>query len=71
MKKTISQLFGNKYTWIAIHYRQVQTYTYSVLHPYHYDAERYEGTFLEKPCEFAYSDDLTEKVDRVIYIFDW
>lgn len=69
MKKTISQLLGKKYTWLAMRYRQIQTYTYSVLHQYHYDAERYDGTFLEKPCEFAYSDDFTEKVDRVIYIF--
>lgn len=52
-----------------MHYRQAQTYGYSLIHPYHYDAKRYEGTFLERPCEFEYSDNLEKYVDRVIYIF--
>lgn len=50
-------------------FRQAQTYLYSVMHPYHYDANRYEGTFLESPCDFPYSDDFSKPVDRVIYIF--
>ena len=69
MKKTISQLLGKKYTWLAMRYRQIQTYTCSILHPYHYDAKRYSGSFLEQPCEFPYSDKLDKQVDRVIYIF--
>lgn len=69
MKHYLYKLFGKKYTCLAMHYRQVQTYTYSVLHPYHYDAERYAGSFLEKPCEFPYSDELDKQIDRVIYIF--
>ena len=69
MKHFLYKLFGKKYTWLAMRYRQVQTYTYSVLHPYHYDAERYAGSFLEKPCDFPYSDELDKQIDRVIYIF--
>lgn len=69
IKKIAYNLLGEKYTWLAMHYRQAQTYTYSVLHPYHYDAERYAGSFLEKPCQFPYSDDLDKQIDRVIYIF--
>ena len=69
MKKIIIKLFGKKYTWFAMNYRQAQTYAYSVLHPYYYEAERYAGTFLEKPCEFPYSEELDKQIDRVIYIF--
>lgn len=69
MKQQLFNLLGKHYTWLAMHYRQAQTYSYSVLHPYHYDAKRYEGTFLEQPSEFEYSDDLDKHVDRVIYIF--
>lgn len=50
-------------------YRQVHTYCQSFLHPYQYDAKRYEGIFLEKPCVFGYSDELEKHIDRVIYIF--
>lgn len=69
IKKYLFHLLGDKYTWLAIHYRQAQTYCYSVIHPYHYDAERYVGSFLEKPCEFSYSDELDKQINRVIYIF--
>jgi hypothetical protein len=69
MKQLLFKLFGKHYTWLAMHYRQAQTYCYSVFHPYHYDAKRYEGTFLEQPSEFEYSDNLEKYVDRVIYIF--
>lgn len=69
MKKQLSNLSGKKYTWLAMHYRQAQTYCYSVLHPYHYEAERYAGTFLEEPYGFPYSEDLDKQIDRVIYIF--
>ena len=69
MKQQLYNLFGKHYTWLAMHYRQAQTYCYSVFHPYHYDAKRYEGTFLEEPCEFECSDELRKKVNRVIFIF--
>ena len=69
MKKFLYKVLGENYTWLAKNYRQVQTYCYSILHPYHYDAIRYEDTFLEKPCDFEYSDVLEKHVDRVIYIF--
>lgn len=69
MKQQLYKLLGKRYTWLATHYRQAQTYCYSVLHPFHYNAERYVGTFLEKPCEFPYSDVLDKQIDRVIYIF--
>lgn len=69
MKKLLYKFFCTAYTWLAMHYRQWQTYCYSVLHPYHYDPKRYEGSFLEQPCEFEYSEDLVKHVDRVIYIF--
>ena len=69
MKELLLRLLGKRYTWFAIHYRQVQTYCYSFLHPYHFDAKRYEGSFLEEPCEFGYSDELEKHVDRIIYIF--
>lgn len=69
MKQQLFNLLGKHYTWLATHYRQAQTYCYSVFHPYHYDAKRYKGTFLEEPCEFEYSDELEKHVDRVIYIF--
>lgn len=69
MKDFLIKFLGKKYTWLAIHYRQMQTYVYSVLHPYHYDAERYAGSFLEIPCELTYSDVINKPVDRVIYIF--
>lgn len=69
MKQQLYKLFGKHYTWLAMHYRQAQTYCYSVIHPFHYDANRYEGTFLERPCEFVYSDDVKGPVNHVIYIF--
>lgn len=69
MKRFLYKALGKKYTWLAMNYRQAQTYLYSVIHPYHYDAMRYTGTFLEQPCEFPYSDELDKQVDRVIYIF--
>lgn len=69
IKKYFHCLFGNNYTWLAMHYRQCQTYFYSVSHPYHYDPKRYKGTFLDMPCEFEYSDELEPHVNRVIYIF--
>ncbi len=69
MKQLLSRLLGKRYTWLAMHYRQMQTYSYSVLHPYHYDAELYTGTFLEDKSEFGYSEELIKHVDRVIYIF--
>lgn len=69
MKRYFYRLLGDKYTQLAIKFRNVQTYCYSVLHPYHYDAKRYDGTFLEKPCEFEYSEDFVKHIDRVIYIF--
>lgn len=69
MKRLLYKIFGTTYTWLAMHYRQWQTYCYSILHPYHYDPKLYEGTFLEKPYEFDYSEDLVKHVDRVIYIF--
>lgn len=69
MKQFLYKLLGEKYSWLAINYRQAQTYCYSVLHPYHYDASRYADTFLEEPCDFPYSDDFSTPVDRVIYVF--
>lgn len=69
MKRILSKFLGKNYTWLAMNYRQVQTFAYSELYPYHYDAKRYTGTFLEQPCEFPYSDELDKQVDRVIYIF--
>lgn len=69
MKHLLYSLFGKRYTWLAMHYRQIQTYCFSVLHPYKYDAKSYEGTFLEESSEFEYSDVLVKHVDRVIYIF--
>lgn len=69
MKQWLFELLGDKYTRLAMHYRQAQTYLYSVLHPYHYDAERYAGTFLEDRSEFGYSEELVKHIDRVIYIF--
>lgn len=69
MKKLLFQLLGKNYSLLAMKYRNMQTYAYSVFHPYHYDPNRYEGTFLEQPSEFEYSEDLVKHVDRVIYIF--
>ena len=69
IKERLFKLFGGHYTYLAMHYRQLQTCLYSVLHFYQYDAERYAGSFLEQPCEFEYSDDLVIHVDRIIYIF--
>ena len=69
MKELLFKCLGKHYAWLAMHYRQVQTYTYSVLHPYHYDAGLYAGSFLENPCDFPYSDELDNQIDKVIYIF--
>lgn len=69
MKGFIYRVLGKRYTWLAMNYRQAQTYMYSVIHPYHYDAMRYVGTFLDRPSDFPYSDELDKHVDRVIYIF--
>ena len=69
MKKELHRLFGKKYTWVAMHYRQTQTYCSSHLQPYHYDAKRYGGTFLEQPSIFEYSEELVKQVDHVIYVF--
>ena len=69
MKRQLYKLLGEKYTRLAIYYRQTLTFYSSVISPFHYDADRYEGTFLEEPCEFEYSGELVKHIDRVIYIF--
>lgn len=69
IKEKAFQLLGNSYSRLAINYRQIQTFLYSISHPYQYDAKRYNGTFLEEPCKFEYSDELVKHVDRVIYVF--
>lgn len=69
MKQHFYKLLGRHYTNLAMNYRQAQTYCYSILHPYRYNADRYRGTFLEETCEFAYFEELVKQVDRVIYIF--
>ena len=69
IKEWLYQLLGHYYTWMAVRYRQIQTYSYSLFHPYHYDADRYGDSFLEEPCEFAYSNNLVKHIERVIYIF--
>lgn len=68
-KKIVYKLFGNHYTQIAIKWRDWQTYFYSVCHPYHYDADRYAGTFLVKDSEYPYNDGRAKTVVRVIYVF--
>lgn len=69
IKEWLYQLLGHYYTWMAVRYRQIQTYSYSLFHPYHYNADRYGDSFLEEPCEFAYSNNLVKHIERVIYIF--
>ena len=69
MKEFLFKLFGYRYTRLARRFRQTQTYIYSALQPYRYNAKRYSETFLEKPCNFYFSKELIKKVDRVIYIF--
>ena len=39
MKQQLYKLFGKHYTWLAILYRQVQTYCYSIIHPLHYEVD--------------------------------
>lgn len=63
------KLLGKKYTWVAMRYRQIQTFCYSVIYPYRYNAKRYRETFMEEPCQFDYSDELVEQLNRVIYVF--
>ncbi len=69
IKKIAFKLFGRRYSQIAMNYRNMQTYCYSLLHPYHYTTERYVGSFLEEPCFFPFSDEFNKPIDRVIYIF--
>ena len=69
IKRIAYNLFGEKYTWLAVQHRQLRTYCYSLFHPYHYNPSRYGDIFLEDPCEFAYSEVLDKQIDRVIYIF--
>lgn len=69
MKQVFNKVLGNYYKMMAMHYRQMQTRYYSVMHPYHYDAKRYEGTFLEELCDYEYTDEPVKNIDRVIYIF--
>lgn len=69
IKQQLYKLLGEKYTKLAIHYRQVWTFCYSAICTFHYDADRYKGTFLEKSCEFMYSEVLEKPIERVIYIF--
>lgn len=69
IKKIAYNLFGEKYSWLAVQHRQLRTYCYSVFHPYHYDPSRYGDSFLENPCEFEYTDDFSNHIERVIYIF--
>lgn len=69
IKRIAYNLFGEKYSWLAVQHRQLRTYCYSLFHPYHYNPSRYSDTFLENPCEFKYTDDLGNRIERVIYIF--
>ncbi|MGN0070081.1 MAG: hypothetical protein ACI350_10210 [Prevotella sp.] len=69
MKKMLYRLLGDRYTQFAYAYRNMLTYTYSVLHPYRYDAKRYEGTFLENEPLYPWTDNFEDKVPRVIYVF--
>lgn len=69
MKDILFKLLGDRYTILARRYRELQTYAYSALHPYHYDAFRYAGTFLEKKCTLYSSKELNRPINRIIYIF--
>ena len=69
IKKIAYNLLGEKYSWLAVQHRQLRTYCYSVFHPYHYNPSRYGDSFLDKPCEFEFSDDFSNHIERVIYIF--
>lgn len=62
-------LFGssatNRLLWL---YKQVYTYTKSLIHPYRYDEKRYKDTFLSKTADVL-DDKIVLPVPRIIYIF--
>lgn len=68
MKGLLFNMFGRYYSTVAINFRQFTTYCYSILHPYHYDAGRYQGTFLAESEKLENNVSGT-KVDRIIYVF--
>lgn len=68
MKQKLFKLFGEKYTKAAVFYRQLQTYSYSIFIPYHYDKERYQRTFLAEN-KMKENNVSGTKVARIIYVF--
>ena len=69
IKSIVYKLLGKKYTRLAMNYRNMQTYCYSVLHPYQYYPNRYSDSFLENKADFPYTDNIQQPVNRIIYIF--
>lgn len=67
MKKILYKILEKRYSWLAKQYNQFKTYSYSILHPYHYVPSRYEDTFLRNNSSIDALD--VQPVDRVIYIF--
>lgn len=69
IKQLAFHLLGDQYTWLAIKKTDWLTAIYSHLHPYHFNPQRYEDTFLVEGSDFPYDDVKRENVDRVIYVF--
>lgn len=63
------RLLGETYTRIAIKKKDWWTLVRSIISPYHYDAQKYIGTFLESPCLLPFDEINEVKVNRVIYVF--
>lgn len=68
MKKILYSLLGTKYTWLAIQYNQLKTLFQSYCSPYHYDEERYLGTFLDNANTIT-DEQSQGSIDRIIYVF--
>lgn len=69
MKQLLYKLLGKKYTWLAVNYRQIRTYSYSLIFPYRYKKGRYDGTFLLNEPAYEFDTSFSKPVDRVIYVF--
>ena len=67
IKDIAYNILGDNYSKMAVHWNQFKTLTYSHIHPFKYDKERYESTFLMNNSQIKTIS--TNPVDRVIYIF--
>jgi len=68
MKQFFAKIFGQEtYLALARKRHQCTIFFHNLLHPYHFNPQRYSGTFMAN--DYPNGEDKLEQVEKVIYIF--